>query len=245
MSLTAHASPTRRHLLEIADLDTHEFEALLDIAATMQHHPLAWRHSLEGRTIACVFHTPSLSAHTAIASAINRLGALPVMLTPDAAPEDDARLLSGACDGIVVHGARHRDLTDLAAFSSVPVVNAGGREHDPCGALAHCLALQERFGALDGLSVAYVGPAGGLTHSLLQAAQIARFELRLACPPAALADPWMVASAGQAARVFDDPGDAVSDADVVVSAEAHVDRSSTTQALLHVLITGDWEDSPC
>jgi ornithine carbamoyltransferase len=245
MPLLAPASPTRRHLLEISDLDASEFDALLDLAATMKHHPLAWRHTLEGRTIACVFHARSLTAHTAIATAINRLGALPVMLTPDARPEDDARLLSSACDGIVIYGARHRDLSDFAAYSSVPVVNAQSREHDPCHALAHCLALRERFGTLAGLSVAYVGPAGGLAHALLQAAPIAQFELRLASPVGAMTDPWLLASAGRSARVFDDPGAAVAGAHAVVHREEPLDRTHTTQALLRALITGDWEVSRC
>ena len=131
MSLAPTASPTRRNVLEIADLDAREFEALLDLASTMHRHPTAWRHSLEGRTVACVLHAPSFAAHTALAAAVNRLGALPLMLTPDAFPEDDARMLSSACDGIVIHGARHRDLTDLAARATVPVVNACSREHDP------------------------------------------------------------------------------------------------------------------
>ena len=129
----------------------------------------------------------------------------PLMLTPDAFPEDDARMLSSACDGIVIHGARHRDLSDLAARATVPVVNACSREHDPCEALAHCLALRERFGSLDGLSVAYVGPAGALAYSLLQAAPIARFELRLACPADSHGRPVAAGLCRPAARIFDDP----------------------------------------
>lgn len=242
MSLASTVSPTRRNLLEIADLDAREFEALLDLASTMHRHPTAWRHSLEGRTVACVLHAPALAAHTALAAAVNRLGALPLMLTPDAFPEDDARMLSSACDGIVIHGARHRDLTDLAARATVPVVNACSREHDPCEALAHCLALRERFGSLDGLSIAYVGPAGPLAYSLLQAAPIARFQLRLACPATAMADPWVLASAGQAVRIFDDPAGAVAGAHAVLRGDGPAsNRTPTTQALLHALITGDWE----
>jgi len=242
MSLAPPVSLKRRNVLEIADLDAREFEALLDLGSTMRRHPAAWRHSLEGRTIACVLHAPSFKAHTAMAAAINRLGAFPLMLTPDAVPEDDALMLSSACDGIVVHGARHRDLVDLAARATVPVVNACSREHDPCEALAHCLALRERFGSLDGLSVAYVGPAGALAYSLLQAAPIARFELRLACPPTAMADPWLLASAGQAARIFDDPAGAVAGAHAVLHGDGPApNRTPTTQALLHALITGDWE----
>lgn len=242
------AAPARfaRHLLEIADLESEELAALLDLAAVMKHHPSAWRHSLEGRTVACILHAPALSAHVALATAINRLGGLPAIVEPGGLPEDDARLLSRSCDAIVVHAATHRHVRELAEHASVPVVNTGSRDHDVGRALACCLALRERFGTLEALAIAYVGPAGPLVHSLLQAAPLARFELRLGCPPHGLPDPWMIASAGRRVRVFDDPRAAADGAHAVLrEAEPVADLVPVTQALLHALITGDWEDTRC
>lgn len=246
MSLAATASPTRRHLLELADLEPWEFEALLDLAATMERHPGAWRHSLEGRAVACVFHAPSLAAHLALAVAIHRLGAFPVLLTPDAAPDDDARVLSRSCDAIVVHGAAQRHVRDVAERSAVPVINARSREHDPWTALAVCTSLRERFGGLDGLCVAHRGPPDGLTHSLLQAAPLAPFALHLAHPYGAMADPGLIARAGRCVRVFDDSRAAAREAHAVVGEdELSAYRVSAAQALLYALITGDWEAPPC
>ena len=90
--------------------------------------------------------------------------------------------------------------------------------------------------------IAYVGPAGALAYSLLQAAPLAHFELRLACPPTAMADPWLLAAAGQTARTYDDPASATVGAHAVLRGDGPApDRAPTTQALLHALITGDWE----
>lgn len=246
MSLAAPPPPILRHVLEIADLEPRELEALLDLTVTMERHPCAWRHCLEGRTVACVFHTPCFVAHTALFVAIHRLGALPLLLTPDAAPDDDARLLSRSCDAIVVYGAAQRRVCDMAERSAVPVINARSREHDPWTALALCAAVRERFGGLDGLSVAHGAPPEGLAHSLLQAAPLARFALHLAQPHGALVDPALIARAGRRVRVFDDPQDAMRDAHVVVDDDEPLAyRVSAVQALLHVLITGDWEVVPC
>lgn len=252
MSLAAPRTLSQS-LLQVADLDGAELDAVLDLAAAMRRHPSGWRHRLEGRAVACILDAPSLAAHAAFASAINRLGALPVLLQPRPVPEEDARELSSTCAAIVVCGASQRTLRELAEHATVPVVNGGGPHHDPCGALACCLALRERFGRLADLSVAYVGAADALAHSLLQAAPLAGFELRLACPSGALADPWIIASAGQAVRVMDDPGDAVTDAHIVVSDsrieslehEQARNLAPIAQALLHALTTGDWEISPC
>ena len=204
----APASPTRRNVLEIADLDAPEFDALLDLASTMKRHPTAWRHSLEGRTIACVLHAPLVRGpHRHRRPPINRLGALPADAHARCAPgRRRAHALERVRRDRHPRRAAPRPQQTSPRTPPCPVVNAYSREHDPCEALAHCLALRERFGSLDGLSIAYVGPAGGLAHSLLQAAPIARFELRLACPPTAMADPWLLACAGQAGAHLRRPG---------------------------------------
>src|SRR6478735_10378251 len=172
--MTAVQSPTSRHVLRLADLDGHELDAILDLAVTMKRHPLAWRAALEGRSVACYYATPSTRSRVSFQVAINRLGALPIMLRDDelhlGAPEtlsDTAHVVSGYCDAIVARVVAQRDLHDLAAHASVPVINALTNTHDPCQALADCLTLREHFGALDGLPVAYIGPGGGLAHSLI------------------------------------------------------------------------------
>jgi len=202
---------------------------------------------LEGRTVACLLRRGSLELRAVLTVAIHHLGALPVLLDPGDEPDDDARALSSACAAIVVEAAAQRHLRQLAARASVPVLNGGNRGDDPLRGLAACLALQERFGHLRGLSVAYVGPPDGLAHSLLQAAPLAGFQVRLSARSSALPDPWIIASAGSAVRLIDDPLAAIGNAHAVVS-DTHLEpahRTSMAQALLYTLITGDWEIPPC
>lgn len=247
--LTTHAdvSAPRRSLLALDDLRADELDALLDLGATMLHHPGAWRHRLEGQAVACLLRPRSLELRCALTAAIHRLGALPVLLDLGEEPDDDARALSGTCAAIVVEGAAQRHLRQVVARATVPVINAGNRGNDPCAALAACLALRERFGRLSGLSVAHVGAAGGLAHSLLEAAPLAGFQLHLSAEPGALPDPWVIASAGKAVHLVDDPLAAIGNAHAIVSAArlepAH--RTAMAQALLHTLITGDWEVFSC
>ena len=53
--MTALTTPVIPNLLRVSDLDAQQFDALLDLAATMKRHPLAWRGALEGRAVACFF----------------------------------------------------------------------------------------------------------------------------------------------------------------------------------------------
>ena len=143
---------TPRCLLGVADLSASDFDALLDLAAVMKRHPLAWRSALEGRAVACVFEHSATRSRVSLEVAVHRLGALPVVLRARAASRSRTprTRVSSYCDAIAVRTDRHRDLLELVEHASVPVINAlTDREH-PCRALADCLALRERFGGLPG-----------------------------------------------------------------------------------------------
>jgi ornithine carbamoyltransferase len=55
--------------------------------------------------------------------------------------------------------------------------------HHPCQALADLQTLQERFGRLDGLKLAYVGDGNNVARSLAILGQRAGVEVAVASPP--------------------------------------------------------------
>jgi ornithine carbamoyltransferase len=191
MTSLASRSPTR--LLGIDDLDGRDLDALLDLAALMRRHPLAWRGALEGRAIACLFEPSSTRGRVSLEVAVNRLGALPVSV-PATTSGHAARAPSAYCDAIAMRTGRHRDLLELAEHASVPVLNAGSDRETPCRALADCLALRDRYGTLRGLQVA--------------------------CVAGQRPDPALLAHAGRAVEVFDSPRETVIGAAAVYAAEA-------------------------
>ena len=213
------------HLLALDRLSEAGFGALLDLAAVMKRHALAWRSALEGRAVSCLFEQPSTRTRLSLEVAIHRLGALPVMLRPEElrlgevdSIAETARLLASYCDAIAVRTARHRDLLELAEHASVPVINAGTDREHPCRALADCLTLRERFGDLRGLPIAYLDDRDAVADSLIEAAMLSRVELRIASPPALLPDPALLARAGQTVRICDTPREAVRGALAVYAA---------------------------
>ena len=239
---------TPRCLLGVSDLSPSEFEALLDLAAVMKRHPLAWRSALAGRAVACVFEHSGLRSQVSLEVAVHRLGALPVVLQPRGeSTVDTAHAVSPFCDAIAVRTDRHRDLLDLVEHASVPVINAlTDREH-PCRALADCLALRERFGGLSGLDIAYVGGREPAMHSLIEAALLAGMTVRIASPAALLPDPALLARAGSAVRVCESADEATEGADAVFTtgtprpADAAADLLPVEQAVLRAIVTGEWE----
>jgi ornithine carbamoyltransferase len=269
VQVQAAAGRAPRHLLGLDGLSEADFGALLDLAAVMKRHPLAWRTTLEGRAIACLFEQPSTRSRASLHVAIHRLGALPVTVVPAELEEGDAlaeiaRVLSSYCDAIAVRTPRHRDLLELAEHASVPVVNAlTDREH-PCRALADCLTLRSRFGGLRGLPVAYLGGRAAVGYSLVEAAMLSGIELRVAAPARLRLDPELLARAGQTVRICDTDDEAIDGAVAVYADDRHRELASLAApravlmtaralpeqaanllgihaAMLRVLVTGDWE----
>lgn len=229
------------HLLGLDALPADRFAALLDLAAVMKRHPLAWRSALDGRAIACVFEQPSNRSRVSLEVAVHRLGALPVLVPMlDEPLAETASELSSFCEAIAVRTPRHRDLLELAEHASVPVVNLGTDREHPCQALADCLMLRERFGDLRGLDVAYVGGDEAVANSLIEAAELSGMVLRL---PAALADPALLGRAGQTVQLHETPESAAAGASAVVdeAPEQVADRLPIQQAVLRTIVTGDWE----
>jgi ornithine carbamoyltransferase len=178
-------------LLRIGDLSAVELERVLDLAAELVAEPLGHQHAFDGRSLACFLDDPATRQHLAVATAAQRLGLLPVMLTQREVEAlradgtgDTARVLSAYAAGLVVGTLSQNALRELARIVTVPVVNALSDEEDPIQALADLLTLRAHCGALAGLTIAYVGAADvPAAHSLMQATARAGMHLRIACPP--------------------------------------------------------------
>jgi ornithine carbamoyltransferase len=135
-------------------------------------------------------------------------------------PKDVARVLAGMCDGIMARVFEHEKLTELAAHSKVPVINGLSDYSHPCQALADVMTIEEHFGKLTGLTVAFVGDGNNVARSL--AVACGKFGVRfvLSSPPGyTLPEDEMD---GVMARVpsmdfstCHDPRDAVREADVI------------------------------
>ena len=227
---TVDAPAVPRHYLRVADLDAGGLEAALDLAARMKERPHGFVEALRGDTVVCFFEKPSTRTRVSFAAAAERLGMLPLLLRPDELQlgrgetiADTARTLSGYASAIVIRTFAQATVDEIASAARVPVINALTDDHHPCQALADLLTLKERFGALDGLRVAFVGDFDNVAVSLAEAAPLCGFELVVACPPGYEQD-----VAGT--HVFRDPYEAVADAhavytDVWVSMGDEAERS--------------------
>ena len=209
-----------RHLLEIDDLTSDEIRAVLHLAGHTNPPKI-----LDGRGVALVFEKPSLRTRNSTEMAVVQLGGHPVSLQANEVglglretPEDVARTLERYHAIICARVFEHEKLERMASVSGVPVVNLLSDQSHPLQALADLLTIQQRFGALEGRTIAYVGDANNVSRSLALASARTGVAFRFGCPPGygpSDVEIDLIRSIGGDVAVHDRPTDAVDGADVV------------------------------
>jgi ornithine carbamoyltransferase len=221
-----------RHFLRDDDLAPAEQAEVLELAAAMKQSRFA-RRPLEGpRAVAVLFDKPSLRTRVSFTVGIGELGGLPLVIDTQATHigrgetiGDIARVLTRQTAAIVWRTSGQERIDELAAASTVPVINGLTDEFHPCQILADLQTVAERLGPLAGLTLAYLGDgANNMAHSYLLGGATAGMHVRVAAPAGYQPDPAVVARAqqiaaatGGSAAVFDDPAAAGKGADVLAT----------------------------
>lgn len=174
------------HFLTGAELGRGDLLALLASAQYLKKNRGRHARPLEGKTLALMFEKPSLRTHLSFATAARELGAEVVesfsLNRKKEEPEDVARVVSGYCHGVMLRTHEHEILERFARYAKIPLINGLSDTHHPCQILADLLTLQEEFGELAGLKVAYVGDGNNILHSLLLLCALAGVSVSYACP---------------------------------------------------------------
>lgn len=182
----------KRDFVTLSDWDRPGLEAVLSEAARVKREFRARGAAdrLRGRTLAMIFHKPSLRTRVSFEVGMTQLGGAALYITEkeigiDAreAVEDVARVLSGYVDAIMIRTFKHDLVRGLARHASVPVINGLDDLVHPCQILADLMTLRELGLEFDGLPVAWLGDGNNVAHSWIDAAQIFGLDLRLAVPP--------------------------------------------------------------
>ena len=220
-----------KHFLCTTDADDRELTKLFDIAYRLRDERRAGKANepiLAGKTLAMIFEKPSLRTRVSFEEAMNELGGRGMVLTAAEVglgkrepAADVARVLSGMVHGIMARVFEHEKLTELAKYSSVPVVNALSDYSHPCQALADVMTMMDEFGRdLRGMTIAFIGDGNNVARSLALLCGQLGMNFILAAPPGyeleqSLVDQIMAKSPGMNFETTRDPMLAVQDADAI------------------------------
>jgi ornithine carbamoyltransferase len=204
-----------RNFLTGAELSAPELRALLERARLLKDQPLA-SDALAKHTVALIFQRPSTRTRISFETGIAELGGHPMVLRTDElqltrgeSVRDTAYVLSRHVAAIGIRTGPDELVAEIARYASVPVINMLTAGHHPCQAMSDLMTLEETFGHLDGLTLAYVGDGNNVARSLAILGDLAGVNVRIASPQGYELEPV------RAALLTDDPIEAVTGADAV------------------------------
>ena len=239
----AQAAP--RHFLDLHDFDAATLRHMLDIASGFKAAGGVTSRPLAGRTVALIFEKPSTRTRTSFEVGIRQLGGDVVVLSGKETQlgrgesiADTARVLSRYVDAIMLRTDAHEKLTEMAAYATVPVINGLTAASHPCQIMADVLTFEEHRGPIAGQVVAWCGDGNNVAKSMIEAAALFGFTLRLATPAALRPPEDVVAWArahGARIELTEDPVAAVAGARCVVT-DTWVSMSDDPQTARHNLL---------
>ncbi|MEN3265803.1 ornithine carbamoyltransferase [Pseudonocardia sp.] len=222
----------RRHMLRDDDLTPAEQQEVLDLADAMKADRFAHRPLAGPRSVAVLFDKPSTRTRISFEVGIGQLGGSALIVDAQASQlgrgetiGDTARVLSRYVDAIVWRTGDQSRIEEMAAGSTVPVINALTDQFHPCQVLADLQTIRERFGHLAGLTLTYLGDgANNMAQSLLLGGATAGLHVRVCAPDGFQPDAGVLRDAknrgsdtGGDVELVADPHAAVDGADVVVT----------------------------
>jgi ornithine carbamoyltransferase len=213
-----------KDLLTGAEWSPADTRDLLQRTAQIKANPSRYASVLRNKHIALIFEKPSLRTRVTFEVGIQSMGGFVVFLDHTQARlgeresiPDVARNLERWVQGIVARVYEQRVLDEMAANINIPVVNALSDKFHPCQALADFFTLEEKFGNLKGLKIAYVGDGNNVCHSLLYLAARLGVNIRVATPANYTPDADVIADSKRVAKetrakieLFTDAHEAVS-----------------------------------
>ena len=232
--LAAAARLAGEDMCSIADLSSAEVRAILKLGHAVKRNPRAYRRALDSKQMVLMFEKARLRTRLSFETGINTMGGNAIFVDQTSSPlgeresvADVAKNVERWVDVIVLRTYAHDTITEMAANSRVPVINALSYFEHPCQALADFMTLEEHLnsqsgGSLVGANFTYVGDGNNVCHSLMLTGAQLGANVTVATPRGYSPDIEIVTLARDIAqangcelRLMQDPQAAVEGADAV------------------------------
>ncbi len=215
-----------RHFITLNDLSADELRTIIQRAIELKkmradgeiHEPL------KNKVLAMIFEKSSTRTRISFEAGMAQFGGAALFLSPRDTQlgrgepiEDSARVISRMVDGIMLRTNDHETVTTFAKHSNVPVINGLTDRFHPCQLLADLQTWFEQRGDIKGQRVCWVGDGNNMCQSYMNAAKLLDFKLAIACPAGYEPEQALLEETASHVTLFNDPKQAVLDADLVVT----------------------------
>ena len=216
----------KTNFLTLDDLSPPALFKVLERAHALKNSYQAkeFSQTLKQHVLAMIFEKSSTRTRVSFEAGMTQLGGSAIFLSPADTQlgrgeplEDTARVLSEMVSAVMIRTDDHNKLERFAEAATIPVINGLSDSCHPCQLLADVQTMQERFGDVRNLRVAWVGDGNNVCHSYLEAANIFEFNLTVAVPSSYKPAPEWVEKANGQVTFVDSPEEAVQGAQVITT----------------------------
>ena len=190
-------APTVRNFLDLSDAGGNAVAAMIGDAIDRKAARAGWPKGkadadapLAGHVLGMIFEKASTRTRVSFDIGMRQLGGSALILDSGTSQlgrgesiAHTARVLSRMVDAIMIRTDDHAKAEELAHHAHVPVINGLTDRSHPCQIVADLLTLVEHGKALPGLELAWFGDGNNVLHSVLEAAGLMKFNVRVATPP--------------------------------------------------------------
>jgi ornithine carbamoyltransferase len=223
-----------RHFLDLSDAGGDAMAGMINDAIDRKAARAGWPKGKSnadahhaGHVLAMIFEKNSTRTRVSFDIAIRQLGGTSLVLEAATSQlgrgetiADTARVLSRMVDAIMIRTDDHAKIEEMARHATVPVINGLTDRSHPCQVVADLLTVIEQGKALPGLEVAWLGDGNKVLNSILEAAALMKFNVRVGTPQGYEPDEVFVALAnagGSRVTLTNNAAEAVAGADIVVT----------------------------
>ncbi|MBY8997262.1 MAG: ornithine carbamoyltransferase [Candidatus Thorarchaeota archaeon] len=220
-----------RNFVDLADFDRFELRRVLDTAHDLKRKQKRGEphELLKGKSLAMIFMKSSTRTRVSFEVGMTQLGGHALFLQPSGTQlgrgetiGDTALVLSRYCDVIMARVFGHDEVTGLAKYGTVPVINGLSDLLHPCQIMADMQTIEEHKGKLEGLKITYVGDSNNVSNSIMQGCTIMGMDVTIGSPKGYTPSEEIMKKGttlskryGTTLEVVNDPGEAVKGADVI------------------------------
>ncbi len=220
-----------RNFVDLADFERHELRQVLNTAHDLKRKQKRGEphELLKGKSLAMIFMKSSTRTRVSFEVGMTQLGGHALYLQPSGTQlgrgetiGDTALVLSRYCDVIMARVFGHDEVTELAKYSTVPVINGLSDLLHPCQIMADMQTIEEHKGKLEGLKIAYVGDSNNVSNSIMQGCTIMGMDVTIGSPDGYTPSDDIMKKAtalsrrfGTTLEVVNDPSEAAKGSDVI------------------------------
>ncbi|MGE5484360.1 MAG: ornithine carbamoyltransferase [Ignavibacteriales bacterium] len=220
-----------RDFISIHDFTVEEVEQIFEMTGFLKMMNKTGQpfQPLKGKTLGMIFTKPSTRTRISFEVGMYQLGGHALFLSSQELQlrrgetiADTARVLSRYVDGIMIRSFAHEDVTDLAKYGSIPIINGLTDLLHPCQAMADAYTIIEKRGTTKGVKLVYLGDGNNVAHSLMFVGAKTGMHVVVCSPSGFEPRREIVEAAREDARetgavieVVNDPSEAVRGADVI------------------------------